>query len=212
MTTLLREIPSAVNRKPQSVVISDKPRALEAIYQANCAAAIWQRSLLSDFATWIENLDANHLPNGRLILQPKAVQSALNQLFEIANTPVSQERDFLINDIVNLAELFCEIMDVKYLRLRLDKISDNACLKFHKDVVTARLICAYRGTGTQYGFSDHNQTPNQIKVVPTGSPIIMRGTLWPEIPKSGFLHRSPPIEGIGKTRLLLVLDPAADNN
>jgi len=71
-------------------------------------------------------------------------------------------------------------------------------------------VRTYRGTGTQYGFSDHNQTPNQIEVMPTGSRIIMRETLWPEIPKSGFLHRSPPIEGMGKTRLLLVLDPITD--
>ncbi|ESQ13779.1 MAG: hypothetical protein N838_33160, partial [Thiohalocapsa sp. PB-PSB1] len=43
--------------------------------------------------------------------------------------------------------------------------------------------------------------------VPTGAPILLRGTLWPEQPKSGLLHRSPPIEGSGETRLLLVLDP-----
>ncbi|ESQ13777.1 MAG: hypothetical protein N838_33150 [Thiohalocapsa sp. PB-PSB1] len=29
----------------------------------------------------------------------------------------------------------------------------------------------------------------------------------PESPRSGLLHRSPPIEGSGETRLLLVLDP-----
>ena len=210
MTALLCEIPSKISQNPQNIATSDNPKVLETIHQTNCAAAIWQRSLLSDFETWIENLDSNNLPTGRLILQPKAVQSAINQLYEIANTPISQERDFLTNDITILAELFCEIMNAKYLRLRLDKISDNACSKFHKDAVTARLVCTYRGAGTQYGFSAHNQTPNQIEVVPTGSPIIMRGTLWPEIPLSGFLHRSPPIEGMEKTRLLLVLDPVVN--
>lgn len=210
MTALLREMPSAISQNPQNIAISDNPKVLETIHQTHCAAAIWQRWLLSDFGTWMENLNPSYLPTGRLIIQPEAVQSAVKQLCEISNTPVSQERDFLINDITILAELFCEIMNAKYLRLRLDKISDNACSKFHKDAVTARLVCTYRGTGTQYGFSDHNQTPNQIEVVPTGSPIIMRGTLWSEIPISGFLHRSPPIEGMGKTRLLLVLDPVAD--
>ncbi|HMB12384.1 MAG TPA: DUF1826 domain-containing protein, partial [Roseovarius sp.] len=29
-------------------------------------------------------------------------------------------------------------------------------------------------------------------------------------PPSGLLHRSPPIEGSGETRLLLVLDPVDD--
>lgn len=43
--------------------------------------------------------------------------------------------------------------------------------------------------------------------VPTGSPIILRGTRWPETPVSRLLHRSPPIVGTGETRLVLVLDP-----
>jgi len=45
---------------------------------------------------------------------------------------------------------------------------------------------------------------------PTGAPILLRGTLWPEHPRSGLLHRSPPIEGTGETRLVLVLDPVDD--
>ncbi len=34
--------------------------------------------------------------------------------------------------------------------------------------------------------------------------------LWPEQPASGLLHRSPPIEGTGETRLVLVLDGVMD--
>jgi hypothetical protein len=43
--------------------------------------------------------------------------------------------------------------------------------------------------------------------VATGAPILLRGTLWPGDPPSGLMHRSPPIEGTGETRLVLVLDP-----
>ena len=57
-----------------------------------------------------------------------------------------------------------------------------------------------------YGVRD----TSNIFDVPTSSPIVMRGTLWPTKESSGFLHRSPPIEGSGKTRLLLVLDPISD--
>ncbi|MEM6422079.1 MAG: DUF1826 domain-containing protein, partial [Pseudomonadota bacterium] len=45
---------------------------------------------------------------------------------------------------------------------------------------------------------------------PTGMPILLRGKLWPESPASGIVHRSPPIEGTGATRLVLVLDPIFD--
>ena len=42
------------------------------------------------------------------------------------------------------------------------------------------------------------------------APILLRGTLWQERPRTGLLHRSPPIEGTGETRLVLVLDPIDD--
>lgn len=209
MTTLFREMPSIAGPSG-SVISSQDSGGLQLIHRANCAAAIWQRSLLPDLRSWIETLDPAHLPTGRLILQPDAVPSAVDQLLEIANTPASRERDLLIKDITILSELFCEIMAARFLRLRIDKITDNSCPKFHKDAVTARLLCAYRGRGTQFAFSGNMQETDQIQEVPTGSAILMRGTLWPEVPASGLLHRSPPIEGTGETRLLLVLDPVTD--
>ena len=113
----------------------------------------------------------------------------------------------LVNDVAAMADLFTGVLDAPYLRLRLDVISTDACRKFHIDAIRARLICTYRGSGTQYGISTDGHAPRSVFAVPTGSPMIMRGTLWPETPKSGLLHRSPPIEGTGETRLVLVLDP-----
>jgi len=101
-------------------------------------------------------------------------------------------------------------MSAPYLRLRLDVVRTNACRKFHIDAVTARLICTYRGTGTQYGISTDGADPKRVFTVPTGAPIILRGTLWPADLPSGLLHRSPPIVDTGETRLLLVIDPVFD--
>lgn len=92
--------------------------------------------------------------------------------------------------------------------LRLDVVTRNACRRFHIDAVTARLVCTYRGTGTRYGVSTGGGEPRRVFTVPTGSPIVLRGMRWPETPLSGLLHRSPPIEGTGETRL--VLDPLDD--
>ena len=116
----------------------------------------------------------------------------------------------LIEDASALAAIFADVMDTPFLRLRFDVVTTNACRKFHIDAVTARLVCTYRGTGTQYGVSEDGHDPEQIVTVPTGSPIVLRGTRWPETPLSGLLHRSPPIAGTGETRLLLVLDPIVD--
>ena len=107
-----------------------------------------------------------------------------------------------------MAERFAELMGARYLRLRLDVISTNACRKFHRDAVTARLICTYRGSATQIGNASNDQDPHIIKQIPSGTPILLRGTLWSEHPYSHLVHRSPPIEGTGENRLLLVIDTA----
>ena len=138
------------------------------------------------------------------------VSEALVNITRACGTPDCPERDLFIDDVSALAAIFADVMRVGYLRLRLDVVVSNACRKFHIDAVTARLICTYRGTGTQCGISADGGVPRRVLTVPTGSPIILRGTHWPETPISGLLHRSPPIEGTGETRLMLVLDPVND--
>ena len=113
----------------------------------------------------------------------------------------------LTSDTAALAEIFADLMRTHFLRLRFDVINTNACRKFHIDTVTARLICTYRGTGTQYGFPIDDTDPPRVFTATTGAPILLRGRLWPERPNAGLRHRSPPIEGSGQTRLVLVLDP-----
>ncbi|MGY6411964.1 MAG: DUF1826 domain-containing protein, partial [Alkalilacustris sp.] len=76
--------------------------------------------------------------------------------------------------------------------------------------VTARLLCTYRGTGTQLGIAPDGRDPDPIHTAPTGAVLILRGTLWPTDPSANLHHRSPPIAGTGETRLLLVLDPIFD--
>ena len=117
----------------------------------------------------------------------------------------------LADDVAALAAVFAKIMRVPYLRLRLDVITSNSCRKFHIDPVTAQLVCTYRGTGIKYGVSTNGSDPDKVLIVPTCAPIVMRGTNWPEHPKSGFLHQSPAVEGTGETRLVLKLDPVTED-
>ena len=79
-------------------------------------------------------------------------------------------KDLLIDDIAALADVFSGVMKASYVRLRLDVVTDNACKKFHIDALTARLVCTYRGTGTQYGIAAHGVPPHQVFTVPTGAP------------------------------------------
>lgn len=199
-----------IKRAAVGVGVTDSPDGLAKIEMPGCAATIWRRQLATEFQTWINALDPVQLPKGRLILRPAAVPNAVRELCDIAGLPDQAQRAWFESDVTELANRFASIMQAPYLRLRLDVVDTNACRKFHIDAIYARLICTYRGTGTQYGTSFDGADPKRIFTVSTGAPMIMRGTLWPQNPQSGLLHRSPPIAGTGETRLVLVLDPIFD--
>ena len=189
------------------ISISNNIDGLYAIRKPSVSVVIWRRTPLSKFQTWIDSLPDEQLPSVRISLPLNAISSALTEVMQMSATPACVQREMPIDDIAALANVFAETNQTKFLRLRLEAIPGNACSKFHIDAVTTRLVCTYRGLGTQYSFSAEEFDLSNIFDVPTSSPIVMRGTLWPTENKSVFSHRSPPIEGSGKTRLLLVLDP-----
>jgi len=189
------------------VGIADRKEDLSVIAKPGCAAVIWRRQPPRNFQNWIDALEPDQLPETREIVRPGDIHGAALEACKAFDTPECKERDQLIDDVVSLADAFSTTMNAPYLRLRLDVVNSNAYRRFHIDAVTARLICTYRGTGTQYGISTDGAEPQRVFTVPTGAPILLRGTIWPEAPRAGLLHRSPPIEGTDETRLVLVLDP-----
>lgn len=189
---------------------ADAPEGLSAIHHPDCAAALWRRRPAPGFQSWLDGLDPALLPRTRTILRPHAVRDAMRCLCDLARTPDCPERARLTDDIAALSDLFARLMDAQWLRLRLDVVTTNACRFFHVDSVTARLVCTYRGAGTQYGVAPRGQEPERVFTTPTGAPILLRGAHWPGDRMTGLLHRSPPIEGAGETRLVLALDPVTD--
>lgn len=192
------------------VGVTETPEGLVELRKPNIGGVIWQRKPTSQFQSWISTLDPEQLPKIRITLRPHAVRDAMRKVCEVSGTPDSAERDLLVDDVAAMADVFANLMGANWLRLRLDVVTTNACRRFHIDAVTARLVCTYRGTGTQYGILRDADEPDHIFTASTGAPILLRGTLWPNQSKSRLVHRSPPIEGTGETRLVLVLDPVEE--
>jgi len=192
------------------MMIAQSPEDLQTISDDDCAGVIWHREPLDTFQEWIDTLDTEQLPAARLILRPEDVRDAVAKVCGSVNMPEGIECTRLIDDITALSTVFADVMKAPFVRLRLARVTSNACRKFHVDALTARLICTYRGTGTQYGTSKDGADPENIFTAPTGAPIVLRGTKWAEQPKSGLVHRSPPIEGSGETRFVVVIDPVFD--
>jgi len=184
--------------------------AIRAVATRDGLAAIRHPDAPPGFADWIGGLDPHNLPITRAILRPPEVRDAARAMCDACHMPEGAHRAWLIDDITALADIVAALFDVPFLRLRMNAVTTNACRRFHVDRVPGRLICTYRGTGTEFGIAAGGGEPDQVTTVPTAMPIVLRGTLWPERPRSGLVHRSPPIEGSGETRSVLVLDPIAD--
>ncbi|MCV0428916.1 MAG: DUF1826 domain-containing protein [Roseibium sp.] len=97
------------------------------------------------------------------------------------------------------------------MRIRFDIASQVMCPKFHLDAVPARLLCTYRGTGTEYVPENQQSDISRIQSIQTGSVALFRGATWPSGERTCLLHRSPAIGEGGKTRLLVVVDPLKSN-
>ena len=124
--------------------------------------------------------------------------------------PACPERRELCEDIGALARHFATIMNSPVLRLRLDVIHDDGCRRFHIDNIPARMLCTYRGRGTEYGLAAMGGIPARVARTGPGDVAIFRGLLWPGGAPCGLVHRSPPMAPGDRSRLLLVLDVAGD--
>lgn len=180
---------------------------LSAIRAPGCAAAIWDRALPAQMTDWLAALTPDEMPNGRVSLRPAQARDAVDALLGQAGAPAGAGREMFADDVAAMAVGFAAICGAPYLRMRLQAVTGNACRKFHLDVVEQRLVCTYRGPGTQYGVADGGEDPAEVYETAEGAPILLRGELWQGDAPSGLKHRSPPIEGTGVARLVLVLDP-----
>lgn len=194
----------------QGVALVDRAEDLGAFLELGSAALIWRRPTPPNIQMWLDDLNPDAMPKGRVTLPVYAVPQTVTALCDMAGTPAGLERTWLEDDISVLATAFADLVNARFLRLRLDLITTNACRRFHVDAIHSRLICTYRGTGTQYGHSRRGEDPSRVFTAAVGAPMLLRGSLWPPQPDNGFVHRSPPIEGTGETRLVLVLDPVTD--
>ena len=171
---------------------------------------VWDRQIPTNIQDWLNKTDPSSIPSFREICHKNEAREKIVNIFENSLLIKQIETEWLIQDITKLTKVFSNLMKVDYIRLRMEVVSTNSCRKFHMDAVKSRLICTYRGQGTQYGISMDGTDPKNFKTTPTGSPILLRGTLWIENNPKLILHRSPPIEGTGETRFVFVIDPIFD--
>ena len=185
---------------------------LSAISAPTSELVIWERTLSLGFRDWLERLETVTLPDLRILVERKDICRALEPLLDGCNMPSGKMRDLLAGDVFDLACSFVDITGSELVDIRLELVEHDACWKFHRDSVETRLLTTYRGPTTEWvqpKYADHaEQEQKEFK-----GPIEQLGLFDVAIfkgryagPNVGIVHRSPPIEGTGQTRLLLCLN------
>lgn len=189
---------------------SDNGLVLHQVARPGIGAAIWRRRLAPAFAEWIEGIPVGQLPALRALVDFRAVENCVHAACDLSGLPAGTMRDILASDIGALALMLAQVMQNPLLHIRLEAVTTDACRRFHIDQIPARLLCTYRGPGTQFGVQDCSGQVVPAGEMRVGDAAILRGGLWPDMEVTRLLHRSPPIAETAQVRLFLALDPATE--
>jgi hypothetical protein len=189
---------------------------LASIKESNTELVIWERSLPFGLQDWINHTDAASLPDVRILVKPSELWSALEPLLDKSSLRANDMRNRLLADINNLVIGFANIIQSNYVDVRLNRISHDACWKFHRDSVETRLVTTYRGPTTEWvrqanaerAVKEQRKFKGPLEKLGDGDVAIFKGRFTSL--NRGIVHRSPSIAETGLTRLLLCLNQRTD--
>lgn len=187
--------------RPDHVIIGTESAALSAIHKPEITLAVWDSPPPIRIGS-LRGITSTHFSTD-------AADAGALMAEHLALGPRRQWHAGLIADVARLATLFAKTMRLDRLEVRLERITGNACWRFHADDVAVRLITTFVGQGTQWLDQEAAASlavgatpiPHQLG---TGAVGLFKGRVL--APVTPIVHRSPPIDGTGDERLLLVID------
>ncbi|MFO1032469.1 MAG: DUF1826 domain-containing protein [Planctomycetota bacterium] len=224
----MQPTPSAAAASGTCARQSDQVTELAGIHDADVQMAIWHRPVDSVLRRFAANVLA-----ARPVQQVLEVEVAELDRFDPlpaslhAAEPVAAE--LFAADVRWLAGMFAELVGASRLGVRLMRLEQAMCPRFHTDFVGVRLLTTYCGTGTEWledrdvdrRFLGHRSmdVPDDrsgllrpgaaVQVVPEFAVALLKGEAWPGNLERGLVHRSPALAGTRRVLLSIdVLDQA----
>jgi len=206
----------------EHAVVRSERIGLTHILRPEINLAVWQRDVPAAISTWLSRFDGEDLPTqSHDIDRPLRIEDvAATLLSELRGNDPAAERGVaaLAHDAKELAQFFAQLSGSSTVRLRLDWVTEQQCPRIHADRVSMRLLCTYRGPGTEWIANDvalpspDVQPPESLlHRFGTGDVAIMKGLLDDGC-ASPLRHRSPPLKCSAEWRLLLTLDPVSSQS
>ena len=199
--------------------IADEPLGLTRIFDPEVQLAQWRRPAEPVIADWLA-AHASDLGSGlRQTLAP-------GQQPDLDRLPAGAGRDALAADITLLADMLAELLDATNIGYRIEVVGKAMCPRLHVDRVGIRLLCTYRGPGTEWvedasvdrrflGAASGGQPDetsglllpgHRIEAIPPFAVALLKGSLWQGNAGQGIVHRSPAIATEQAPRVLLAMD------
>ncbi|MDE0030884.1 MAG: DUF1826 domain-containing protein [Deltaproteobacteria bacterium] len=194
------------------IATCDAAEGLAAINRLDMELVIWRRALPQGLRNWIEHIDVADFRDIHVLIQPQALRRVLLPLLDANGMPPGDMRNLLIGDVDDLVSGFSRVARTDLVDVRLERVTTDACWKFHRDCVEARLLTTYRGPATEWiqpihaerALREQKRFKGPVEQFRKNDVAIFRGSCAE--PGSGIVHRSPPIADTGRTRLLLCLN------
>lgn len=200
-------------------VAGDQPDVLRRIVEPGVNLSLWQRPTPGQTVGELALLDASDLPDLRRPTSPDSFDDDVSALLRRRNLDPSRFVHWR-SDLARLAALFFAVSSDLGVTLRLETTSEDGCRRFHVDRTRLRLLCTYRGPGTEWLSDAQVDRVAQAGgarndgIIRFGAPSrfqpcwvgILKGDAYPGNAGHGLVHRSPPIAGTGQTRVLFCMD------
>ena len=190
--------------------------SLSSIKEAPVSLAVWERSMPVDVVRWLDRMPPETLPTARFVCHHSDARQRITQAFSNHAQNSEPASVLLKEDIVGQIEGFARVCGSPWIEVRLETVTGDACRRFHADNVSVRLLTTYRGPGTEWldiaAGKDVCSLPEYpekaVRQLPRFAVALIKGRLAKSRSGPLVLHRSPPIEGTGQTRLLLCVSDA----
>lgn len=211
----------------EEVLDGDSPRIFESFASSRAELAIGRRTLSGP---WIDALRGGPERlrgtfEGEVKWSGEAHGEALTRLVEFCSSfVVGEALDGLLAELQEMMRLTAAVAETERLKLFFGRVDTDRCRKFHVDFLRLRAMATYVGPGTEWiRERDVNRwvldapplCPNeanrailrpggQVEHARTGDILLLKGARWGD-GVQGIVHRSPPIEAAGLSRIVCIV-------
>ena len=202
-----------------SHLIGDTPDILARISEPGVNICIWQRPSIDQINRELVSLTPRDLPDVRSHCTLNNFDAAVTGL--MANQGLSPDLfKHWRGDLLNIARVYFPLTKGRRVTMRLETTDQDGCPRFHTDRTHLRLLCTYLGPGTEWLRDDQADREAQLAGAPNSEILLadrpsqlgqfwvglLKGSAFPGNSLNGLIHRSPPSQGSGITRVLFCLD------